>query len=171
MTVEAKITLTEDEASYARDLIGHGRFPSLSAVLQRGLSKLRAELEPIDKHLSGVIRPRLNGPFVVLVQPSTAAYGVERAEAVARDISHIGAYAFSNSMSWVAADDESVHEDAARSRMAEVEASIMQFSGDQGEPWGWVAPGLRRMEFDRMLIYFIVDDERRMVRLMLLLPW
>jgi antitoxin ParD1/3/4 len=171
MTVEAKVSLTEDEEAYARALVEQGRFPNLSAVLQRGLSKLREELDPIDRHLSGVIRPRVDGPFVVLVQPTSTTYGVERAEAVARDISHIGRYAFSNSMSWVAADDESVHEEAATSRMSEAEAAIMQFTGDQGEPWGWIVPGLRRVVFEKMLIYFIVDDERRTVRLMLLLPW
>ena len=136
MAGETKITLTEDEEGYVRSLVEHGRYPSISAALQRGLSKLREELEPIDRMLRERIQPRAEEPFVLLTPPSATAYGVERAAAVTKDISGIGAYAFSNSMSWVAADDEAAHERAGTSRIEEVEAAIKKFTGGQSEVVG-----------------------------------
>ena len=45
MTVKTSISLTDDQEAYARSLMDNGQFPSLSAVLQRGLDMLRRESE------------------------------------------------------------------------------------------------------------------------------
>lgn len=69
MTVKTSISLTDEQEAYARSLVATGRFPSLSAVLQRGLDMLRrdgelhaAELEA----MRALIDRRSTGPFVDL---------------------------------------------------------------------------------------------------------
>ncbi len=42
MSVKASISLTDVQDAYARDLVSRGRYPSLSAVLQEGLERLRS---------------------------------------------------------------------------------------------------------------------------------
>ena len=69
MTVKTSISLTDDQEAYARGLVEAGQFPSLSAVLQRGLEMLRrdndmrkAEIEA----MRALIDRRRAGAFVDL---------------------------------------------------------------------------------------------------------
>jgi antitoxin ParD1/3/4 len=69
MTVKTSISLTDDQDSYARSLVEAGQFPSLSAVLQRGLDMLRRESEERDAELQAMrllIHQRRTGAFVDL---------------------------------------------------------------------------------------------------------
>ena len=45
MTVKTSISLTDQQAAFARKLVEEGRYASLSAVLQQGLERMRAEEE------------------------------------------------------------------------------------------------------------------------------
>lgn len=45
MTVTTSISLTDEQDTYARALVTQGRYPSVSAVLQRGLEMLRRDEE------------------------------------------------------------------------------------------------------------------------------
>jgi antitoxin ParD1/3/4 len=67
MTVKTSISLTEDQEAYARSLVENGRYPSLSAVLQRGLDMLRHENEIRDAELQALrllIDQRRAGAFI-----------------------------------------------------------------------------------------------------------
>jgi antitoxin ParD1/3/4 len=69
MTVKTSISLTDDQEAYARALVESGQFPSLSAVLQRGLDMLRRESEMRDAELEALrtlIDARRAGAFVEL---------------------------------------------------------------------------------------------------------
>lgn len=45
MTVKSSISLTDDQYAFAKALVESGRFPSVSAVLQRGIEVLRQQIE------------------------------------------------------------------------------------------------------------------------------
>jgi antitoxin ParD1/3/4 len=67
MTVKTSISLTDAQEAYARSLVDSGRYPSLSAVLQRGLDMLRAETEAQDAELAALralLTERAKGPFI-----------------------------------------------------------------------------------------------------------
>lgn len=67
MSVKASISLTETQDAFARDLVGQGRYPSLSAVLQQGLELLREQTEAKEletEALRVLIMERRDGPFV-----------------------------------------------------------------------------------------------------------
>lgn len=67
MSVKASISLTETQDAFARDLVGQGRYPSLSAVLQQGLELLREQTEAKDletEALRTLIQERRDGQFV-----------------------------------------------------------------------------------------------------------
>ena len=69
MTVKTSISLTDDQEAYARSLVDTGQYPSLSAVLQRGLDMLRRENEMHDAELDALrtlIDRRREGPFTDL---------------------------------------------------------------------------------------------------------
>ncbi len=69
MTVKTSISLTDEQEAYARRLVARGRFPSVSAVLQRGLDMLRRDDESHDAEiqaLHALIEERRSGPFVPL---------------------------------------------------------------------------------------------------------
>jgi antitoxin ParD1/3/4 len=69
MTVKTSISLTDDQEAYARSLVETGRYPSLSAVLQRGLEMLRHDNERRDAEveaLRSLIDQRRAGAFVDL---------------------------------------------------------------------------------------------------------
>jgi antitoxin ParD1/3/4 len=69
MTAKTSISLTDDQESYARALVESGQYPSLSAVLQRGLEMLRRENEMRDAELQALrslIERRRAGTFVDL---------------------------------------------------------------------------------------------------------
>ena len=66
MTVKTSISLTDDQEAYARSLVEAGKYPSLSAVLQRGLEMLRRDNERHDAEvaaLRGLIDRRCAGCF------------------------------------------------------------------------------------------------------------
>ena len=54
MTAKTSISLTDDQEAYARSLVESGQFPSLSAVLQRGLEMLRRDSEMRDAELQAL---------------------------------------------------------------------------------------------------------------------
>jgi antitoxin ParD1/3/4 len=67
MTAKTSISLTDEQESYARSLVQSGQYPSLSAVLQRGLEMLRRESEMRDAELQALrslIDQRRAGAFV-----------------------------------------------------------------------------------------------------------
>jgi antitoxin ParD1/3/4 len=69
MTAKTSISLTDDQDSYARSLVESGQYPSLSAVLQRGLEMLRRDSELRDAELQALrllIEERRAGAFVDL---------------------------------------------------------------------------------------------------------
>lgn len=69
MTVKTSISLTDQQEAYARSLVQRGDYPSLSAVLQRGLEMLRRENEEREAELEAMRRffdERAKGPFVSL---------------------------------------------------------------------------------------------------------
>ena len=69
MTVKTSISLTDDQDAYARALVAAGRYPSVSAVLQRGLEMLRRDNETHDaeiRALQTLIDQRRSEPFVPL---------------------------------------------------------------------------------------------------------
>lgn len=73
MTV--KIWLTDDQETYARALVDSGQYPSLSAVLQRGLDMLRRQNEMREAELQALrslIDQRRAGPFVDLDEGEAA---------------------------------------------------------------------------------------------------
>ena len=71
MTVKASISLTDAQGSYARSLVAAGRYPSLSAVLQRGLDLLREDAETREAELAalrGLLDERRRGRFIGLAE-------------------------------------------------------------------------------------------------------
>ena len=69
MSVKASVSISEQQESFARGLVGEGRFASLSAVVQRGLDLLREEIEAKEAErvaLRALMRERNEGPFVTL---------------------------------------------------------------------------------------------------------
>ena len=69
MTVKTTISLTDEQDAYARTLVAEGRYPSVSAVLQRGLEMLRRDNETHSAEiqaLQALIDERRSGPFVPL---------------------------------------------------------------------------------------------------------
>ena len=71
MTVKASVSLTDSQEAYAREMVARGKYPSLSAVLQRGLELLRSETEVEDAELAALrelLNDRRRGEFVTVVQ-------------------------------------------------------------------------------------------------------
>lgn len=54
MSVKASVSFTAQQADFARRLVEEGRYPSLSAVVQRGLELLRAETEVREAELAAL---------------------------------------------------------------------------------------------------------------------
>lgn len=74
MTVKASISLTDAQDAYARSLVNGGRYPSLSAVLQRGLDLLRDDTEARDTELAAlraILEERRAGRFISLAEGRT----------------------------------------------------------------------------------------------------
>jgi antitoxin ParD1/3/4 len=67
MTVKSSISLTDDQHEFAKTLVAAGRFPSVSAVLQRGVELLREQLgdEALERAaLAEILAQRSGGRFV-----------------------------------------------------------------------------------------------------------
>lgn len=63
MTVKSSISLTDQQAAFARRLVAEGRFSSLSAVIQHGLELVQRESEGTDA-LRALLDQRRLGPFI-----------------------------------------------------------------------------------------------------------
>lgn len=67
MTVKSSISLTDQQAVFAKSLVEQGRYSSLSAVIQRGLDLLRQETEAKEMEtlaLRTLLEERARGPFI-----------------------------------------------------------------------------------------------------------
>ena len=74
MSVKASVSFTAQQAEFARALVDAGRYPSLSAVVQRGLELLRAETEAREAELAA-----LRGLLATREAEATVAPGEGRA--------------------------------------------------------------------------------------------
>jgi antitoxin ParD1/3/4 len=54
MSVKASVSVTAAQAAFARRLVEEGRYPSLSAVVQRGIELLRAETEAREAEIAAL---------------------------------------------------------------------------------------------------------------------
>jgi len=75
MTAKTSISLTDEQDAYARALVAQGRYPSVSAVLQRGLEMLRRDDETHNAEIQALqtlIDQRRSGPFVPLEESAEA---------------------------------------------------------------------------------------------------
>ena len=75
MTVKTSISLTPDQDEYARGLVAQGRYPSVSAVMQRGLEMLRRDEETHRAEMRGLqalIDERRSGPALPLEADAAA---------------------------------------------------------------------------------------------------
>ena len=67
MTVKSSISLADDQPAFAKTLVEAGRFPSMSAVMQQGVTLLRQQLEAESMEraaLAEVLKQRRAGGFV-----------------------------------------------------------------------------------------------------------
>ena len=87
MTAKTSISLTDDQEAYARALVESGQYPSLSAVLQRGLEMLRRDNEMRDAELQALrslIDQRRAGAFVDLDEGEAEARAMRERKRKAR---------------------------------------------------------------------------------------
>ncbi|MDO9713734.1 ribbon-helix-helix domain-containing protein [Paracraurococcus lichenis] len=88
MTVKTSISLTDDQEAYARRLVESGHYPSLSAVLQRGLEMLRHDREKRDAELEALrslIQQRRVGAFLDLDEGEAQTHTMLAAKRKARE--------------------------------------------------------------------------------------
>ncbi len=67
MSVKASVSISDQQDSFARQLVEDGRFSSLSAVVQRGIELLRQETELHDAELAALkalLQERSKGQFI-----------------------------------------------------------------------------------------------------------
>ncbi len=67
MTVKSSVSLTDEQAAFAREMVDAGRYASVSAVIQQGLELLRSktEDEELDRAaLRKLLSRRRKGPFI-----------------------------------------------------------------------------------------------------------
>ena len=67
MTVKSSISLTDEQHSFAKELVEAGRYSSLSAVLQQGIDLLRQRMQDDDLHrtaLKALLDQRAAGAIV-----------------------------------------------------------------------------------------------------------
>lgn len=67
MSVKSSVSLTDQQAAFARGLVDEGRYSSLSAVIQQGLDMLRHETEARTAEteaLKALLKERAAGPFL-----------------------------------------------------------------------------------------------------------
>lgn len=83
MTVKASVSLSAQQAEFARKLVEDGHFPSLAAVVERGLDLVREETEMREEDveaLRSLIERRRKGPFL------SEAESHERIEAMIAEV-------------------------------------------------------------------------------------
>lgn len=69
MTVKLSISLTDQQAEFAKKLVAEGRYASTSAVIQQVLEEKRRENEAFEEEKQAFLKmidERLAGPFVPL---------------------------------------------------------------------------------------------------------
>lgn len=69
MSVKESVSISEQQDDFARRLVKEGRFASISAVVQRGIELVRAEIELKEAEteaLKALLRERAEGPFETL---------------------------------------------------------------------------------------------------------
>ena len=67
MVIKSSVSLREDQHAFAKALVGAGRFPSVSAVLQQGLDLLQqqdADAQADRAALQALLQQRANGSFI-----------------------------------------------------------------------------------------------------------
>ncbi len=67
MVIKSSVSLREDQHAFAKALVGAGRFPSVSAVLQQGLELLQqqeADAQADRAALQVLLQQRANGSFI-----------------------------------------------------------------------------------------------------------
>ena len=67
MVIKSSVSLREDQHAFAKTLVGAGRFPSVSAVLQQGLDLLQqqeADAQADRAALKVLLKQRANGAFI-----------------------------------------------------------------------------------------------------------
>jgi antitoxin ParD1/3/4 len=67
MNVKSSISLTDEQHSFAKELVEAGRYSSVSAMLQQGIELLRQRLQDDDLHrttLKALLDQRSAGQFV-----------------------------------------------------------------------------------------------------------
>lgn len=75
MSVKESVSISEQQDDFARRLVREGRFASISAVVQRGIELVRAEVELKDAEteaLKALLRERAEGPFETLEEGRAA---------------------------------------------------------------------------------------------------
>jgi antitoxin ParD1/3/4 len=67
VVIKSSVSLREDQHAFAKALVKAGRFPSVSAVLQRGLDLLQqqdADTQADRAALQALLQQRANGAFI-----------------------------------------------------------------------------------------------------------
>ena len=67
MTVKSSISLTDEQQAFARELVSAGRYPSVSAVVARGIELLKARLDSESMEIEALrllLEERRSGVFV-----------------------------------------------------------------------------------------------------------
>jgi antitoxin ParD1/3/4 len=67
MTVKSSVSLTDEQAAFARALVEAGRYASVSAVIQQSLDLLRSKTEDEELEraaLRKLLGRRRKGPFI-----------------------------------------------------------------------------------------------------------
>jgi len=67
VVIKSSVSLREDQHAFAKALVGAGRFPSVSAVLQQGLELLQqqeADAQADRAALRVLLQQRANGEFI-----------------------------------------------------------------------------------------------------------
>ena len=65
--MKSSISLTDEQHSFAKELVEAGRYPSVSAVLQQGIDLLRQRIQDDDLHrtaLKALLDQRSTGALV-----------------------------------------------------------------------------------------------------------
>jgi antitoxin ParD1/3/4 len=67
MSVKSSVSLTKEQAAFARAMVEAGRYASVSAVIQQGLELLRSKTEDEELEraaLRKLLKRRRKGPFI-----------------------------------------------------------------------------------------------------------
>ena len=71
MSAKASVSISEQQDSFASELVNEGRYASLSADVQRGLELLRQETEMKDAEIAALrslLKERAEGEFVTVAE-------------------------------------------------------------------------------------------------------